>query len=99
MVGVCNASGQTSAQKRQGGFETRKPETGLILNTGPLTSQPSKGEKIMSSTRGSIKKGIDKTADTLKYATERVADTIKDAARYASHKMKKNRQTLKDAVE
>jgi hypothetical protein len=99
MVGACNASGQTSAPKGQGGFEARKPETGLILKTGPLTSQPSKGEKIMSSTRDNIKKGIDKTADTLKHATERVADKIKDAARYAGHKMKKKGQTLKDPAE
>jgi hypothetical protein len=38
----------------------------LILKTGPLTSQPPKGEKIMSTIIDTAKEGNEKTADPLK---------------------------------
>jgi hypothetical protein len=82
-----------------GGLETRTPETGLILKTGRLTSQPPTGEPIMGSTTDKVKKGIDKAAGTLKPATDKAAGTIKDTAHHAGKKMKEAGQRVKDAAE
>jgi hypothetical protein len=77
---------------------TRKPETALILKTGPLTSPPPTGEHTMGSTQDKVQEGIDKTAETLKQATEKVADTIKDTAHHAGEKMKEEGQKVNDAA-
>jgi hypothetical protein len=96
---VCNASGRCLARNASGGLETRTPETGLILKTGPLTSQPPTGEPIMGSTKDKVKKGIDKAAGTLKPATDKAAGTIKDTAHHAGKTMKAAGQRVKDAAE
>jgi uncharacterized protein YjbJ (UPF0337 family) len=80
-------------------LETRTPETGLILKTGPLTSQSPTGEPIMGSTTDKVKKGIDQAAGTLKPATDKAAGTIKDTAHQAGKTMKAAGQRVKDAAE
>jgi hypothetical protein len=80
-------------------LQTRTPETGLILKTDPLTSQPPTGEHIMGSTTDKVKEGIDKAAETLKPATDKAAGTIKDTAHHAGKKMKEAGQRVKDAAE
>jgi hypothetical protein len=82
-----------------GGLETRTPETGLILKTGPLTSQSPTGEPIMGSTTDKVKKGIDQAAGTLKPATDKAAGTIKDTAHQAGKTMQAAGQRVKDAAE
>jgi hypothetical protein len=80
-------------------LETRTPETGLILKTGPLTSQSPTGEPIMGSTTDKVKKGIDQAAETLKPATDKAAITIKDTAHQAGKTMQAAGQRVKDAAE
>ena len=79
-------------------METRKPEIGLTLKTGPLTSQPSTEEHAMGSTQDEVKEGIDKTTEPLKHATEMVADKLKDTAHHAGEKTKQEGQKVKDAA-
>jgi hypothetical protein len=98
-VGVRNASGRCLVPRGQGGAKTRTTETALILKIGRLTSPPSPGEHIVSSTTDSqVKEGIEKTAETLKHATKKVADAIKETAHHASEEMKEEEQKVKDAA-
>jgi hypothetical protein len=83
----------------QEGVETRTPQTGPFLKTGPLTSPPSIREHSMGSTTDKVKEGIEKAGEMLTPATDKVADTIKDTAHQAGEKMKEAGQKVKDAAQ